>query len=194
MGAVQEFCDRALMIQDSKVLMIGKPREIALNYEVANAAISKELTSGGRSVNPPVKLERITVTSDGKKTSNLNIDQVLDLEVEFKVKTKIPVQFNISLAKSDGTYLAGMNTTRDLKKYEPEVGTHKLYCTFKAGQVPKGLYYVNVAVYTYEEPAELIDILDINYGVETPRVSFLESSKFQNGEFYIQGHWSESIK
>src|SRR3990167_5184549 len=46
MAAVQEYCDRAMMIQDSKVLMIGKPREVALRYEVANAAVAVERPSG----------------------------------------------------------------------------------------------------------------------------------------------------
>src|SRR6266498_283498 len=42
MGAVQEYCDRALMIEGGDIVAIGKPRELALRYQLANAADASE--------------------------------------------------------------------------------------------------------------------------------------------------------
>jgi len=191
MGAVQEYCDRALMIQDSEVLMIGKPREIALKYEIANAGFAKEVGTEGRPIDPNIHLERIKVLLNDKPADTFALDEDITVTVEFTVNQPTEVQFNVSFVKSDGTFLAGLNTTDSLKNYKPAAGKQTLTCKFKSGQIPKGAYFVNAAVYTYDKPIVLIDILDINYGVETPRITMLESSLIQSGEFYIQGQWTK---
>jgi ABC-2 type transport system ATP-binding protein len=198
MGAVQEFCDRAMMIQNSEVVITGSPREVALRYEVANAAIARsagEENINARPKNPDVKLKTIKARTPAKNTQHFSINDDVVLDIEFEAKdVKEPVQFNSFLVREDGTYVAGMNTTEDFKDYTPEDGTHKVTAVIKAGQLPKGEYLANVGVYTYKEPARLIDILDISYGANVPRITMLEQSQTRNGEFYINGQWSKDNK
>lgn len=45
MGAVQEFCDRAMLINDGKIVTIGKSRDVAIRYELLNLeGAEKELS------------------------------------------------------------------------------------------------------------------------------------------------------
>ena len=196
MAAVQEFCDRALMIEDSKLLMIGKPREVALHYEVANAEQDQVLGKSARPKDPAVKLTDMRVVPIHKIKENFNQDDEITVEIDFTVKEETAIQLNLFLVKPDGRYLAGVNTTTQLKDYTPKVGKHTVTCTIAAGQLIEGDYRVNVSMYTYcewpsSETPTLIDILDSSYGVRVPRISIVEPSEYQNGEFNMQTTWSD---
>jgi ABC-2 type transport system ATP-binding protein len=195
MGAVQEFCDRAMMIQNSEITIIGNPREVGLRYEVANAALARdggEENSSARPNNPAVKLKAIKTRSINKHTRHFALEDDVLVDIEFEVNDLTEaIQFNMFLIKEDGTYVAGMNTTEDFKDFTPKNGNHKITAKLSAGQLPKGEYLVNVGVYTFPEPARLIDILDVSYGADVPRITMLEKSLVRNGEFYINGHWSK---
>jgi ABC-2 type transport system ATP-binding protein len=202
MGAVQQYCDRAMMIEDSKVVCIGKPREVALRYEVANAAGDREATGNSqRPQDSPVTLESVKVRKEegrkGAKNFSLDDDVIVDITVHVHEVTDL--QINMFTVRRDGRYLAGINTTRDLGRFRPEKGKHTITCTLKKGQLPKGDYNINAALYTYgywdtgEQP-KLLDILDPTYGYQSPRILMTDASKVQDGEFYIQGKWTNSKK
>lgn len=195
MGAVQEYCDRAMMLQDSEILLIGKPREVALRYEVANSsgaqAVDKDKTAR-RPKSTEVELLKVTTRNKTKTTHDFDQEEDIIIDIDFKVhKLEEAVQFNLFLVKPDGAYLAGLNTCVDLGEYRPSSGKRRVSCRIKAGQLVKGDYYVNTGVYTFLEPARLIDVLDISYGAEVPRITVLEASRSQNGEFNMQGKWQE---
>lgn len=187
MGAVQEYCDRAMMINDSKIEIIGNPREVALRYEANNAQAgqAQQQAKDERPADPDVKLRAVKTKS---KTFNLTDD--IEVEVDFEViRQKQPLQFNLFLVRPDGSYYAGLNTTADLGKFNPPTGRHQITCHINGSQLPRNDYFVNVGVYTYENPARLIDVFDVSYGSDVPRISLLERSKTQNGEFYMSGNW-----
>lgn len=197
MSAVQEFCDRAMMIEDSRVVMVGKPREVALRYEVANASSDPETGKSRRPENPPVRLDAIRARSNEKRTKFFTLDDDILVDVDFTVNEPTDIQINAFLVRADGRYLAGYNTTRDLGKYRPAKGKHTITCRFKKGQLPKGEYRVNSALYTHGDwphgdPPTLLDILDASYGVDTPRISLVDASHQQDGDFYIDGQWTKA--
>lgn len=195
MGAVQEFCDRALMIQDSEIVMIGKPRDIALRYQLANTAGGNvSVKNLKRPDNPAVRIIDVKPKNKGKITKNFTISDDIEIEVKLDVRRPLDVQINCFLVCADSTYLAGLNTNHALGRYSPAKGVHFLTCSFKAGQLVKGDYLVGVAVYTYGYMPDLIDIIDRGYSVDTPHINIVESSTYQDGQFYIQGAWSESKK
>lgn len=198
MGAVQEYCDRAMMIQDSRVVALGKPRDVALRYEVANASEDQaKLGANERPQNNDVRLDNIRVRSAEKRTKQFALDDDIIVDVDFVVTNPIALQCNVFLVRADGSYLAGYNTTGDLGKFTPKKGKHTITCTIKKGQLPKGEYRVNTALYTHNDwpsggPPVLLDILDTSYGFNTPRITMLEPSRLQDGDFYLQGKWIES--
>ena len=198
MGAVQEYCDRALMIEDSKVLKIGKPREVALRYEMAN---SQDRDARGkksdRPTNPVVRLDDIHIRSTEKPASNFGFDEDIYVDVDFTVRVPTAIQLNLFFVHPDGKYLSGVNTTVDFKEFTPKVGKHRITCKIKNGQLTKGDYRANVALCTYceypsMEPPELIDVLDSSYGYNSPRVTINDSSPVSNGEFNMQASWVQT--
>jgi ABC-2 type transport system ATP-binding protein len=200
MNAVQEYCDRAMMIEDSKVVVIGQPREVALHYEVANAAKDRDATgNSARPKDPPVRLDGIRVSNGTKRTNNFSLEEEIVVDVDMTVREETDLQCNLYIVHPDGRYLCGLNTTRDLGKYQPGKGKHTITCTYRKGQLPKGDYLINAALYTHgdwpdgDQPV-LLDILDPAYGFQSPRILITEPSHIQDGEFYIQGTWDSSKK
>lgn len=192
MSAVQEFCDRAMMIQDSRVLMIDNPRDVALRYEVANASVAnRSQGSMQRPKNPTVTINGIKVRSSTTKKETFALEETIYAEVTFEVHEQQQIQFNLYFVRSDGVYIAGVNTTEDLPGYAPGPGKHTILCKIDGRQLTKHTYRLNAAVYTLEEPPKLLDIYDASYGVDTPNVTILEKSDTQDGEFYIRAKWSK---
>ena len=198
MGAVQDYCDRAMMVEDSRIVTIGNPREVALHYEMANAVRSGETGSNQRPQNPPVHLDGLRVLGSENGVTTRGLKQDVTIEVEFTVREETDVQCNAFLVRPDGRYLCGFNTTRDLGRYRPKKGKHTITCTYSAGQLAKGDYYVNAALYTYGDRRNgvqpvLLDILDPTYGYAAPRVVLTDPSPLQDGEFYARAQWSEKV-
>lgn len=196
MGAVQQFCDRAMMIQDSKVLLIGKPRDVALRYEVANSGAAAAMEHNGQTEHQPgeeVELLKVHTRNKQQATSEFKRGEDIYVDIDFKIhQLDTPLQFNVFVVQPDGTYLAGLNTTTDLGEYKPTAGKHRLTCHLKADQLVKGEYYIGAAAYTHSEPARLINLLDRSFGDSVPLVTILEASPTQDGKFNLEGNWKEA--
>lgn len=196
MGAVQEYCDRAMMIQDSEVIDIGEPRKIALRYAMANA--SKATTSGKNSqllqrpINPAVKIMSLKVKNNGKVSDKFTIDDDIEAEITLKVTESIEIQANFFFLQANSSYLAGINSNNDLGfNFKPKKGTQRFKCVIKAGQLVRGEYGVGVGIYTPGFTPEIIDVIDNNYSSEMPIISILNQSNYKDGLFYINGKWSK---
>jgi len=194
MGIVQKFCDRAMMIQDSKVVAIGEPREIALSYELANTSIaveSNKATKSDRPKNPDIKILSIKPLANSKLAKNFSVSDDITIEVKIKVQKSVEVQMNLFLIRSNGTYLAGVNSTKHLKNYKPSIGVHTVRCVLPAGQIVKDEYSVGFGIYTPGYIPDIIDVIDRSYGDSMPSISIIDRSDYQDGEFYLAGEWSE---
>jgi len=194
MGAVQEFCDRAIMIDSGKLVTIGKPREVALKYEVANSGSQDiELGKNSRPINSDLALKGVALK--GAKNGFLKYNEDVTLEVTLEAFKKISIQLNLFILKRDGTYLTGYNTIKDVAPLVPDIGIHKLTCRIEKNQLNKGVYFIGVAAYTYDaslakdEAPVLLDILDLAYGTKVPMITVEDNSKTSNGEFNLKAEW-----
>src|SRR3989344_5258565 len=195
MGAVQEFCDRAMMIQDSRVISVGEPRGIALRYELANArnsASDEETTQLIRPQSPAIKIADLKLLANSKQTRRFSIKDDIDAEITLDVRQPTATQINMYFLKADGTYLAGINSTNELgDEYTLSKGTHKLRCHISAGQFVKGDYRIGIGLYTPGYVPEIIDILDASYGSKDLDITFVDKSLYKDVTFYIKGEWSK---
>lgn len=196
MGAVQEYCDRAMMIEDSEVILIGKPREVALRYEVANALRAKdEAGKSTRPSNPAIRLDDIKIVNNPTGKGGFSYKDEVEVEVSFTVAEPKAIQFNVFLTKPDGSYLAGKNTSADLKNFTPVKGKGKIRFAIEKGQLVKGQYGICTALYTYcewpsTEMPDLIDILDPSYGFSAPELVINEQAPNNNGVFNLKGKYT----
>jgi len=192
MGMIQEFCDRALMIQDSKIVAIGAPREIAQRYDLANATTVSKSTEGKlhRPTDPVIRITELRFMSNDKGSSRFSLEDEIRAELKINVKRATKIQVNLFFIGSNGEYLAGINSLNASRNYEPPTGVHTLTCTIQPGQLTKGEYSVGIAIYTMDDVPEIIDIIDQAYDTIVPQITITESSRYQDGKFYIKGQWS----
>lgn len=195
MEMVQEFCDRALMIQDSRVVAIGDPRDIAVRYEQANQETAQQVAPGEklpRPRNPEIHIEDFVVTNkEGKHLKEFSLKDDIVGKLTINVKKSTEAQISMFIVNSNGEYVVGVNTYKNLGRFKPETGEHQLQCTFEGGLLPKGTYSIGIAISTLDDLPELIDIIDRAYEAKMPSIVVAESSTYQDGHFYMPGVWRE---
>jgi ABC-2 type transport system ATP-binding protein len=148
MGAVREFCDRALLIEQSEVQESGTPTKIANLYsrlfireEMAESQNQEEeFRDGRRWGNGHIKI------------TNVKVSQVKD-ELVFKVQAAVRqplngVMYGIHIVSSDGNDVTAMNNRmieqpdlRNLKKGDDVEFTWKMLNVFNDGK-----YYLTLTL------------------------------------------------
>ena len=194
MGAVEQYCDRAMMIQDSKVKIIGSPREVSLRYEMANMSQSKQEATSPKPKPLFAKINSIKLHGAQLKTKSFNPREKIEIEVSFTAKEIKPVQLNLYFIDQQGRNIGGINTTGDLGQFNPKVGENTVNCHIEPGQFNGGTYRVNAALYEYgdnnsKKSPELYDIFDYSYSDSVPTMIIKERSKVYSGDFIIKSKW-----
>lgn len=145
MSAVFRFCDHALLINDSKVLDEGNPKEIAdkyleLNYqeESANNLVGKE-----KKADTPIKFAAIKLDGKTDKASfTTNHKGVLVLS--FANPAKKPLHFGVQVFNEAGNYCFGTNTKiNDIEPTALSKGSISIDITFS---LAPGNYTLTAAI------------------------------------------------
>lgn len=191
MGTIEEFCDRALMLEDSKIVAIGNPMKISLKYEMSNAAVLRGEAGAEAVDNSIAKIKSVTVHAAGKKTHEFGLDDEVVVDVELDVKKRADLQVSASLHNTAGDYVSGISSKKDLPDFRPKPGPARVSCRFDAGQFLHGSYRLKVVVSTNEEVPKLIDLAGAGMGAETPIILFVEKSEYQKGKFYMSAKWEQ---
>jgi ABC-2 type transport system ATP-binding protein len=195
MSTVEEYCDRALMLEDSKIIALGSPMKISAQYEMANSVFAKKTVDQKKKADhkrpptPSVRIKKVQVSSPEKKTSEFNLSDDVQVEVELEVKKKQNFALSLVLQNMDGEYIAGYNTRKDIPSLVLSAGEHKLLCRIAAGQFPIGVYRLTINVTTNEEHPEIIDVASSDFGVKMPMIIFSEKSLYKKGKFYMNATW-----
>lgn len=119
MASVQRFCDRAVLINDSNIVEIGKPEKITQYYNrLNNTSISDDLDKQVEAKNDQVYLESIKMVNENNKptksfTSNSNITITLEVKPDERLKN-----IGVAINRLDGVYCFGTNTVIDKYKYD----------------------------------------------------------------------------
>lgn len=85
MGAVKQFCTRAMLLSDGKITVLGKPEEVALEYERLNFSANKQ-TSKEEDVK---KIK--TLNSDGKQINSFEYGQQIVFSMEMPKGERIGI-------------------------------------------------------------------------------------------------------
>lgn len=199
MQTIEEFCDRALMLEDSKIVAVGDPLKISAEYEMANSVFANKKLSKSpkeakaklkiRPRNPDVYIKKVSVSSGRAKTTKFSLADDVYVEVEVEVRKKLAFMLSAVLNNMDGEYVAGVNTQNNIKKLVLPAGNHKLVCKIAAGQFPNGPYRLTVNAITDTDSPELIDVASHDFGVKLPTITFTEKSLTKKGKFYMDAEW-----
>ena len=133
MSAVEKFCDRAIVIQDGKLLYEGNPNEAAAVYQEMNFSEQTSLDEKTSKVVVDFGESQRFVVGD---TAHMNIKWDRDLEGVKNV--------GVALFSLDGAYVYGTNTINDNYKLDINQRSVIYDVTLNLG---KGIYLIKVGLF-----------------------------------------------
>lgn len=117
MGAIQKYCNRAILINDSKLVMAGQPDEVIRTYrEITNRqskAAEPQGTSSPKQSPTDVAIEKAEIFDDsGTPTSLFLKESKVKLKVHyqsFPANKHKAVYLGVSIFREDGLHITGSN-------------------------------------------------------------------------------------
>lgn len=139
MSAVTQFCDRAIMLENGKVVAAGKPTEISEKYLLANyeAGAKKKTTAEGAFTNVALK------NPDGKTASYFKPREELVFSFDYENSWDEPVHIGLQLFNSSDILCFGTNSK--LNEVGPFHGSGSMTIRLKPS-LQSGNYYLALAV------------------------------------------------
>jgi len=198
MTAVNQLCPRAIMLEDGRVKESGKTSEVMAQYLKGGAGKGGEwvwtnpLRAPG---NQRIRLQAVRIISNGKTTSDVDIDKDVSIEVDFWNHAAGIRNLVVNIYLQDGmgtTVLSTANTpnANSLKEdwYEQAhaPGLYRATCTLPGNFLNDALYYITVYVVT---------LGPLTIEVEAPQV--LSFNVFDNGgmrEPGAGGEWAGAVR
>jgi ABC-2 type transport system ATP-binding protein len=114
MTNVERFCDRALVLHDSKMMGIYKPSEAKKIYEQLNRPSSnqqdKEFQIEQRWGTGKAKVEKVIINNSNKTIPMVEQGRQLQITVQFEKKVEIPIIVGIGFYDETNTYVSGPNS------------------------------------------------------------------------------------
>jgi len=148
MGAVREYCDRAVMIEKSKLVLEGDPEKIGTEYR--KMFITEQVDSEDNAEEASKRYgDKAMVFSKPKLTKKRLRDDDQELELKVTVTAKIDIEqpiLGFSIKSPTGQSILGMNNK--LKKQTLEIlkGGDQLDLTWSVPNVfSNGSHYIDLA-------------------------------------------------
>lgn len=182
MSAVQRFCEKAILIDNGKIILQGKPSEIADKYLEQN--FEKKSDDENLDDIHSVKMSNISLTSEDRPVKALDINQPIDLSFSLeKNATGTPVHIGFQIFNSAGAYCFGTNT---LVSSKPAIFQQKAKVKFSLKQslVP-GTYYITLAVMD-QKANKVIKYLPKVTSFNVKQQSEVQGVAFMNYEWKIE--------
>jgi ABC-type polysaccharide/polyol phosphate transport system ATPase subunit len=169
-GTVQKYCDRAMLLRDGKIQMIGDPQKVSNEYIYQNmsdeekrifeeekrkrekAEKERKNTKGETRSRIEADRERkekiaeITkvefLDKDGKEKNVFETGESMSIRVYFKKKKQVDeINIGVGLYRDDNSYVFGYNTQMDKYRLSSDSGYTTLF--FNSIPLLKGNYYLN---------------------------------------------------
>lgn len=165
MGNVERFCDRALVLDKSKIIAITTPNEAAAIYSRINideeklaredATSQQEQTRGGTG---EVTVKKAALLSNGKPTKTYMTGKSLTLELDLsyeKGAKNQPFVVGLAIFDEDDFVVCGPNNLQ----YPAPLGTTKVEFTIPDLPFKSGQYSLTIVLYN-EASTERYDYLE----------------------------------
>lgn len=145
MENVKRFCDRAMLIEDSVVKVVGDPDEIANQYTLDNMEAESKTGNGSESENK--KLGAIIDKLDIIPQPQMLVDNNTDFEfdISYELKKRKDIYIGISLLCKGLSIME--DSTRDLPISQVAGKVHTIHYKIPLKYYNAGRYRVDVAVF-----------------------------------------------
>lgn len=163
MGNVERFCDRAMVLDKSRPVLIGTPAEAARTYSLLNIderelrRHDEVINSAVRHGSGEVKVAKASCSNKGIESRVFTSGESFELNLTLERQTNYedtPIVCGLAFFNADGATLAGPNTLQTTIK------PNATRLTFSVSRLPfaPGEYRITVALYS--EDMATYDFLD----------------------------------
>jgi ABC-type polysaccharide/polyol phosphate transport system ATPase subunit len=173
-GAVQRYCDRAMLLRNGKIEIIGDPEEVGNKYVYQNMSDEEKRIVDeekirekkiGRQIErkKEKKIAEITkvefIDENGDKKNVFRTGDDILVRVYFKQKNKgEELNFGLAIFNQEGDYLIGINTFLDKKNTELYIKNGYFEVLYPKNCFAKNKYYTKVGIWGLKKE-NLIDFL-----------------------------------
>lgn len=159
MGALLNLCNKAILLNHGEMVSQGQADSIVKQYIALGAANSGEVAWPDLNAAPgneKIRLHAVRAVSNNEVTSNVDIDQETNIEIEFwNFQENANISLSIHLLDQMGTCVlatANMHSANLIQddwfgKPHP-IGRYKTVCTIPANFLNEGRYSIHVIVLT----------------------------------------------
>lgn len=174
MGSVQRFCDRAMVVDNGKLLYIGDTDEAAFRYKKLNFPESMFAADGTEQA----PFELYVTNAAGKRTKHFKWGEKIQVHLEWKTDERIK-NAGVALFRDDGQYVFGTNTMIDKKPLKGQSATYEFTANLGGAH-----YFVQAALFGATEDERVYSIY------EGPNFSMLSPAGWQ-GVTHLDHSWQE---
>ena len=161
MNAVREFCNKAVMIENGKVLISGNPDRVASQYsKIFRDELSRKRAKEKDNIkqkigSDEVKLKSINVLQNGKVSKVINFKEDFSVEVVISAKKDYSnLVMGLPIVDRAGKSIVSLSTL-SLKQFDLKGGDTKI--TYRVQNILNdGDYYFNIAIGYFGDNRECI--------------------------------------
>lgn len=185
---IEEFCDRVALINNGKLITVGEPGPIIMQYRGLMAdtrVIQNEETN--RSGTGEVKVTKLEVLDGNKITNRISEGSPFGIRLKYKA-TKIITNpmFGLAIVDDKGTIITGPNTSEEGFKTGEIKGEGSITARFPSNPLSAGHY----TFMTSCMPEGSQTPYDFVYKIGNLQII----GKERHGSIYIEPDWSKSNK
>lgn len=180
MDAVQRYCDRALLIHDGDIELIGSPKEVASQYLIENAGPVMPDKDNSKQLSAYIK----SLSVRTKSPKNLTSKDVFEFEAEYELNVDLPVYLGISLMFKDVPIM--QHNSRSIKLGHAKNRKYKVRYRLPLAKLYKSDLKIDLAIFK-EETAELI-----GYKLGACEFQITTKEDFKSGPVMPDGVWSQT--
>lgn len=190
MGAIQSFCDRAMLIDKSRIVAEGKPMEVTQKYSEILAANTRDrnyessklqhIGVGGAEI-----LRAQLVDEHGKVVEKIKEGEPFAVRVHFKTTQKIDeLVFGIGIMGQQGQSIIGPNTKETGFEIKPLPKGYRGYveARFTSNPLATGTYRIRAGLFNAS--------VTIPYDFVEQLMTLAVVGKKRYGDIYLKPEWS----
>ncbi len=150
MQAVEQFCDRAMLIEKGKIQKIGDSEEIAILYEemfLKEEEMTLHNKRKTKDESEKIKVNDVSVLQDGKSTKKINPDKDIQIAVSLTSKKYIEkANLGINIKNHDKDVLVAVSTESTLSYISLPKNTKRVVRFNIQNIFANGVFSINMGV------------------------------------------------
>lgn len=152
MGAIQNLCNRCILLEKGEIKMTGEPKEV-INEYLNKGIRTKAIMEYPKDNNKKVKIRKITILDNAKKpNTNLDLTETFSIEIQYdvnKIVSGVRIMLICSDEKNNDVFSsADIDSNPEFLK-QRKVGKHKTIFNFSGGNnlyLNKGDYFLRISI------------------------------------------------